>query len=432
MRKPFGAAESAAKFGILEEMAKVLDIEIEALQCVRQQLSSEFEEAVKTFAACTGQIIVTGVGKSGIIATKIAATLRSTGTAATFLHAGEALHGDIGMVGPTDVVLAVGKSGETSELNILLRFLKKSGARIVSLTSNESSSMAKLSDIVLNLHVPREACPLNLTPTASTTASLAIGDAIAVALMKLKNISESDFARRHPGGQLGRRLLLTVDDVMTPRARIEALDIGQEMDAIHRQLTTTYHNKLPVYEEDITRVAGILHIRKLLPLLAAGELTRELIREVLVAPYFIPTGTQLLQQLQLFQDNQQRQGLVVDEYGEVLGLVTLEDIVEEIVGEFTTQAPGAGERGLRWSDEGEVVVDGAATLRDLNRRLALALPLTGPRTLNGLLLETLQEIPDGPCCLRFAGCVVEVVQIQDQAVRSARLIRTRGATLKST
>jgi len=223
---------------------------------------------------------------------------------------------------------------------------------------------------------------------------------------------------------------LTVDDVMTPRARVEALDIGQEIDAILGQLTTTYHNKLPVYEDDITRVAGILHIRKLLPLLAAGELTRELIRSVLVAPYFIPTGTQLLQQLQLFQDNQQRQGLVVDEYGEVLGLVTLEDIVEEIVGEFTTQAPGAGERGLRWSDDGEVVVDGAATLRDLNRRLALALPLTGPRTLNGLLLETLQEIPDGPCCLRFADCVVEVVQIQDQAVRSARLIRTKGAPRK--
>ena len=166
-------------------------------------------------------------------------------------------------------------------------------------------------------------------------------------------------------------------------------------------------------------------------MLAAGDLTREQIREVLVAPYFIPTGTRLLQQLQLFQDNQQRLGLVVDEYGEVLGLVTLEDIVEEIVGEFTTQAPGAGERGLRWSKEGEVVVDGAAMLRDLNRRLALALPLTGPRTLNGLLLETLQEIPDGPCCLRFTDCVVEVVQIQDQAVRSARLIRTKGALLKS-
>src|SRR5437899_7739800 len=142
MRKPFGAAESAAKFGILEEMAKVLDIEIEALQCVRQQLSSEFEEAVKTFAACTGQIIVTGVGKSGIIATKIAATLRSTGTAATFLHAGEALHGDIGVVSRNDIVLSVGKSGETSELNELLRALKKIGATIIAITSNGEPSMA--------------------------------------------------------------------------------------------------------------------------------------------------------------------------------------------------------------------------------------------------------------------------------------------------
>ena len=206
--------EIQVKSEILEEIAKVLDIEIEALQSVRRQLGPEFEDAVKIFAACAGQIIVTGVGKSGIIANKIAATLRSTGTAATFLHSGEALHGDIGIVGSNDVVLAVGKSGETDELNSLLRFLKKTGAKIISLTSNDSSSMAKLSDIVLNLRVPREACPLNLAPTASTTAALAVGDAIAVALMKLKNISESDFARRHPGGQLGKRLLLTVEDVM--------------------------------------------------------------------------------------------------------------------------------------------------------------------------------------------------------------------------
>ncbi len=204
--------ETQAKFGILDEIANVLDIEIEALKSVRQQLGPEFESAVNAFANCTGQIIVTGVGKSGIIANKIAATLRSTGTPATFLHSGEALHGDIGIVGPNDVVLAVGKSGETRELNSLLRFLKKGGVRIISLTSNESSSMAKLSDIVLNLRVPREACPLNLAPTASTTAALAVGDAIAVALMKLKNISELDFVRRHPGGQIGR--LITVEDVM--------------------------------------------------------------------------------------------------------------------------------------------------------------------------------------------------------------------------
>src|SRR5207244_306166 len=214
MKKPSGAAESAAQSPTLREIANVLDIEIEALQSVRQQLSSEFEDAVAMFAACTGQIIVTGLGKSGIIATKIAATLRSTGTPAIFLHAGEALHGDIGMVGSNDVVLAVGKSGETTELNDLLRFLKKSGAKIISLTSNGSSLMSRLSDIVLDLHIPREACPLNLAPTASTTATLAVGDAIAVVLMKLKNISETDFARHHPGGQLGKRLLLTVEDVM--------------------------------------------------------------------------------------------------------------------------------------------------------------------------------------------------------------------------
>jgi arabinose-5-phosphate isomerase len=202
------------QFNILQEIADVIDIEIEALQSTKQQLGREFEDAVTLLAGCTGQIIVTGVGKSGIIANKIAATLRSTGTPAVFLHAGEALHGDIGLVQASDLVLAVGKSGETSELNMLLRVLKKNGAKIISITSNDSSSMAKLSDIVLGLQISREACPLNLAPTASTTAALAIGDAIAVTLMKLKNISETDFARRHPGGQIGRRLLLTVDDVM--------------------------------------------------------------------------------------------------------------------------------------------------------------------------------------------------------------------------
>src|SRR5438477_3086858 len=201
-------------FNVLQEIAAVIAIEIAALQSVKHHLGPEFEEAVRFFADCTGQIVVTGVGKSGIIANKIAATLRSTGTPAIFLHAGEALHGDIGLVQARDIVLAVGKSGETTELNTLLRILKKNGARIISLTSNGSSAMAKLSDIVLNLQVPREACPLNLAPTASTTAALAIGDAIAVTLMKLKNVSVADFARHHPGGQLGRRLLLTVEDVM--------------------------------------------------------------------------------------------------------------------------------------------------------------------------------------------------------------------------
>jgi len=202
------------KINILNEINRVIDVEIEALRSVRDHLDSRFEDAVNLIAGCRGQIVVTGIGKSGIIANKIAATLRSTGTQAIFLHASEALHGDIGIVGRQDVVIAVGKSGETTELNDLLRFVKKNGARIISITSNPTSVMAKISDIVLDLKVPREACPLNLAPTASTTAALAVGDAIAVTLMKMNNIGPDDFARHHPGGQLGRRLLLTVGEVM--------------------------------------------------------------------------------------------------------------------------------------------------------------------------------------------------------------------------
>jgi arabinose-5-phosphate isomerase len=199
---------------ILNEISQVLDIEIEGLRSVRSNLTHDFVTAVETIASCKGQVFVTGIGKSGIIANKIASTFRSTGTPSTFLHAGEALHGDIGIVSSSDVVLAIGKSGETSELNSLLRILKKNGIAIISLTSNGSSSMAELSDVVLDLKISREACPLNLAPTTSTTVALAVGDAIAVALMKLKHISAEDFARRHPGGQLGARLLLRVRDVM--------------------------------------------------------------------------------------------------------------------------------------------------------------------------------------------------------------------------
>ncbi len=216
---------------------------------------------------------------------------------------------------------------------------------------------------------------------------------------------------------------LSVDDVMTPRASIEGIDLEQPFTAMLEKLTTCYHNKLPVFEGDISRVVGILHIRKLLPVLAEGGAGVESVRELLVDPYWIPTGTSLLRQLQMFQENRQRLGLVVDEYGDLLGLVTVDDIVEEIVGEFTTQAPGAGASTLRWGADGQLIVDGAASLRQLNRRLALALPLDGPKTLNGLLLELLEQIPDGPCCLSLPGCKVEIIQIHDQAVRSVRLIR---------
>ncbi len=219
---------------------------------------------------------------------------------------------------------------------------------------------------------------------------------------------------------------LSVDDVMIPRARIEGIDLQQSREEVLAQLRTCYHNKLPAYDGDISRTAGVLLVRRLLPSLASNEFSLDALRATLSPPYFVPSGTPLFQQLQHFQDTRQRIGLVVDEYGEVQGLVTLEDIIEEIVGEVATRtAASAGQ--LHWSSDGTAIVDGSITLRDLNRRLSLELPLDGPRTLNGLMIERLEEIPDAPCCVRFDDVLVEVLHVDEHAVRSARVARIGAA-----
>jgi arabinose-5-phosphate isomerase len=241
---------TAPEVNIVEEIARVLDIEIEALRSVRQNISTAFVRAIEIIAACRGQVLVSGIGKSGIIGTKIAATLRSTGTPATFLHPGEALHGDVGTVREDDVLLAIGKSGESTELNALLRVIRKMNIPIVAITSNAGSSMAALSDVVLDLQIPREACPLNLAPTASTTAALAVGDAIAVTLMKIKNISAEDFARHHPGGQLGKRLLLTVEDVMRNNADRPVIPIHSSIKEMLVAITAFHVGAICVTDEE--------------------------------------------------------------------------------------------------------------------------------------------------------------------------------------
>ncbi len=214
---------------------------------------------------------------------------------------------------------------------------------------------------------------------------------------------------------------ITVDDVMVPRHRIEALDLATDPRAMREQLATCFHNKLPVFEGEINRVVGMLHVRRALALLQHESFDAGDLRAILTEPYFVPGGTPVFRQLQFFQENRQRIGLVIDEYGEVLGLVTLEDIIEEIIGEFTTNAPGR-DGSLQWIDD-EVVVDGSATLRELNRRLGTAFSLDGPRTLNGLLLETLRELPEAAASVRYGSLVVEIQQIQDRLIRSVRLRR---------
>jgi Mg2+/Co2+ transporter CorB len=217
---------------------------------------------------------------------------------------------------------------------------------------------------------------------------------------------------------------ISVEDVMTPRAQIESLNLSVPVEDIKHQLTTCYHNKLPVHEGEINQIAGILHVRKAIALLnQEEELTVDHFRALLTPAYFIPEDTDVFTQLQYFQENHERLGIIVDEYGEVQGLVTLDDIIEEMIGEFTTSMPGAARADtFGWDEHGECLLEGAATLRDINKRLGLRFPLDGPKTLNGLLLELLQDIPEASVSLKIADCIIEIVQVQNQAIKVVKLI----------
>ena len=199
---------------ILALARRTLDTEAQALRKMEATLGDPFVEAVESILANRGKLIVTGMGKSGLIGRKIAATLASTGTPSFFLHPGEAFHGDLGMISKEDIILALSYSGETDEILKIVPFIHSNGNRLISMTGNPNSSLAENSDIHLDVSVEHEACILHLAPTTSTTAQIAMGDALAVALMKLRDFTSVDFARLHPGGSLGRRLLMTVGDVM--------------------------------------------------------------------------------------------------------------------------------------------------------------------------------------------------------------------------
>ena len=193
---------------------RVLATEAAAVAALEHRLDDSFARACAVVLACTGKVVVTGMGKSGHVGSKIASTLASTGTPSFFLHPGEAIHGDIGMITAADVVLALSNSGETDELLTILPVIKRLDVPLIALTGNGGSSLARYATVTLDVSVPAEACPLNLAPTASTTATLAMGDALAIAVLEARGFTEEDFARSHPGGSLGRRLLLHVEDVM--------------------------------------------------------------------------------------------------------------------------------------------------------------------------------------------------------------------------
>lgn len=252
---------------IVQRGKRVLELERDAIANTLERLGDSFARAVEAVRDAKGRVIVAGVGKSGLIGRKIAATLTSTGTPATFLHPADSVHGDLGIVGADDIAILISKSGESDELLELIAHLKRLGVRIISLTGEHDSAMARHSDVVLDASVSVEACPHDLAPTTSTTVALAIGDALAVALLEEKGFQREDFARLHPGGSLGRKLVTTVSELME-RDRLPVLHRGDTM----RQAIVLLAERrgIAIMLDESEKVAGVM---------TAGDLTRMMERE---------------------------------------------------------------------------------------------------------------------------------------------------------
>jgi arabinose-5-phosphate isomerase len=268
---------------LLAQARRVLDIEVDALRTMAGRLDRGFSDAVALILACTGRVVVTGMGKSGHVGGKIAATLASTGTPAFFMHPGEASHGDLGMIAHDDVVLALSNSGESGEIVSIVPLLKRRGAKLVAMTGNPASTLAREADAHLHTGVEKEACPLNLAPTASTTAALAMGDALAVALLDARGFSADDFARTHPGGSLGRRLLVHVRDVMHGGADLPRVGADATLKAALFEMTQKGLGMTAIVDAD-GRVAGLF---------TDGDLRRALerpldLRQAMIADLMTP------------------------------------------------------------------------------------------------------------------------------------------------
>ena len=317
----------------LDLSKEVLWIESEGILAVRDNLGNEFEQAVDIIMACPSRLVVTGIGKSGLVGQKISATLNSTGTPSVFLHPVEAMHGDLGMVAPTDVVLALSYSGETAELNRLLSSLKERRIQIIALCGNDQSNLAQHAVVTLNVAVPREACPLGLAPTTSTTATLAMGDALAVALLNRKQFRAEDFRRNHPGGSLGQRLKVAVREVMLIGAQVPVISSDQSLlDAVHE---LNKKNLGAVFIQDTAK--------KLMGIITDGDVRRMLsaqknIREISLAdgmkrnPVAIDSSLMAADALSIMQQHEITVLAVVDEQGRLQGILHLHDLLGK--GEF--------------------------------------------------------------------------------------------------
>lgn len=306
----------------------VLRTEAEAVQALVQRIDDGFVRACEYMLHCRGRIVVTGMGKSGHIGNKIAATLASTGSPAFFVHPGEASHGDLGMITGGDVVLALSNSGETAEIITILPIIKRLGVPLIAMTGNPDSTLSREADVNIDVSVAKEACPLGLAPTASTTATLAMGDALAVALLEARGFTEQDFARSHPGGSLGRRLLLHVDDIMHRGDEIPAVDEGATISQALVEMTAKGLGMTAVVDGE-NRIRGIFTDGDLRRTLDRGVDLHETPVTKVMTPGGVTTRPERLaaEALKLMEENKINALLVVDEENRLAGALNMHDLL---------------------------------------------------------------------------------------------------------
>ena len=318
---------------ILEEARRVLQLEADGIVNLIDRLDGRFEEMVTVILAATGRVIVSGIGKSGIIARKISATLNSTGTRSLFLHPVEAMHGDLGMVGPDDVVLAMSYSGETHELNLMIPSIRSLGCKVIAMTGDPDSTLAQHSDIVIDVGIDKEACPLGLAPTTSTTALLAMGDALAVVLINKKQFKSDDFKRFHPGGALGHRLASQVKDIMMTGAAVPVATVGTAMQAAVAEMDHHGLGALIIIDED-QQLAGIFTDGDLRRMIARKEpvFEQSLAAVMTPAPRHAFPHTPAYDALNIMEQHEITVLPIIDSDQRVQGILHLHDILGK--GEF--------------------------------------------------------------------------------------------------
>ncbi|MEM6522527.1 MAG: KpsF/GutQ family sugar-phosphate isomerase [Bacteroidota bacterium] len=307
---------------------KVLVNEAEAIQGIINHIDQQFEDCVLEIFNLPGRVVVTGIGKSAIIANKITATLNSTGTPAIFMHAADAIHGDLGMVQKDDIVICLSKSGNTPEIKVLIPLIKRTGSKIVALVSNVDSYLAQQADYVLNATIGEEACPNNLAPTTSTTTHLALGDALAVCLLELRDFSSSDFARYHPGGSLGKKLYLKVDDIY-PNNELPIVSTSAAIKDVIVEISSKRLGTTAVVNGS-NELVGIITDGDLRRAMEQGIRMTDLAQEIMsVKPKTVMSGDFAVKALSVMQHNSISQVIVVDKAGNLKGFVHLHDLLKE-------------------------------------------------------------------------------------------------------